>query len=110
MNAPINNRNSWNIYNLVSLFYFKGNAELGIKKDLNKSILLLESIPDLKEASELLLYAYYEKYLGDKSEINLNNVKKYLDVLNNTLDKMHKIKIEKELSDIYDYKINIKLD
>ena len=109
MNAPISNRNPWNTYNIVILFYLKGNTKLGIKKDLDKSISLLETIPNLPEATELLLYTYYEKYLIDKSINNLNNVKKYLDILNNTLDKKQKLKIENELNNIYNSKINIKL-
>ena len=109
MNAPISNRNPWNTYNLVVLFYLKGNAKLGIKKDLDKSIFLLQDIANLSEAKELLLYAYYEKYLIDRSVNSLNNVKKYLDILNNTLDKKQKLKIENELNKIYDHKINIKL-
>ena len=109
MNAPITNRNPWNTYNIVVLFYLKGNSKLGIKKDLDKSIKLLETIDSLEEAKELLLYTYYEKYLIDKSINNLNNVKKYLDILNNNLDKSIKTKIEKELNNIYNHKINIKL-
>ena len=107
-NAPISNRNSWNIYNLVALFYLKGNAKLGIKKDMDKSISLLENL-DTTEAKKLLLYTYYEKYLTSKSINNLNNVKKYLDILNDILDKNQKIKIENELNNIYNQKINIKL-
>ena len=109
MNAPISNRNPWNTYNLVVLFYLKGNSKLGIKKDIDKSIELLETIGYLDEAKELLLYTYYERYLIDKSINNLNNVKKYLEILNNTLDKKIKTKIENELNNIYNHKINIKL-
>ena len=108
-NAPISNRNPWNIYNLVSLFYLNGNASLGIKKDLDKAIQLLEKITNLKEANKLFLYAYYDKYLDNKTEVNLNNVKKYLDILDNTLDRNEKVKIESELNQIYSYKIDIKL-
>ena len=108
-NAPIGNRNKWNAYNLVVLFYLKGNAKLGIRKDLDKAISLLESISNQKEAKKLLLYTYYEKYLIDKSANTLNNVKKYLAILNDTLDKKEKTKIENELNEIYNHKINIKL-
>lgn len=108
-NAPINNRNNWNIYNLVVLFYLKGNATLGIKKDIDKSILLLENLKNFDKAEELLLYTYYEKYLTSKSIEDLNKVKYYLSILNNTLETKQKKKIEQELNKIYDYNINIKL-
>ena len=44
--------------------------EIGINKDLNKAIELLEDVvDDLLEASEELLYIYYELYLkSDKKE------------------------------------------
>ena len=108
-NAPIKVRNPWNIYNLVILFYLKGNALIGIKKDIDKSISLLESINYLNETNELLLYAYYEKYLNNKNEFNLNKVKYYLTKINNTIDKKQKIIIENELNKIYNYQITIKL-
>lgn len=107
--APINTRNNWNIYNLVVLFYLKGNTTIGIKKDIDKSISLLETIKDLDEAKELLLYTYYEKYLNSKSIEDLNKVKYYLNILNNTLNTKQKKHIENELKDIYNYHINIKL-
>ena len=108
-NAPINNRNNWNIYNLVVLFYLKGNTTLGIKKDIDKSISLLENLNNFDKAQELLLYTYYEKYLTSKSIEDLNKVKYYLGVLNNTLETKQKKKIEQALNKIYDYHINIKL-
>lgn len=108
-NAPIKVRNPWNIYNLVILFYLKGNAILGIKKDIDKSISLLESINYLNETNELLLYAYYENYLNNKNEDNLNKVKYYLNKANNSLSKDKKIQIENELNKIYNYQIKIKL-
>lgn len=108
-NAPINNRNNWNIYNLVFLFYLKGNSNLGIKKDIDKSISLLEKLKDFDKAQELLLYTYYEKYLTSKSIDDLNKVKYYLNIINNNLDTKQKKQIEQALQKIYNYTINIKL-
>ena len=106
--CPIKTRNEWNIYNLVNLFYLKGNASLGIAKDLDKSIQLLESIKQLQEANELLLYAYYEKYLNNKNADNLNKLTKYLQTLDITIDSKKKKKIETELERIYSNSIKIK--
>ena len=65
-------------YNLAKYFYENGCVEIGINKDLNKAIELLEDVADdLFEASEELLYIYYELYLkSDKKE------KYYFDKLN----------------------------
>ena len=80
--SPIKNLYPWNILNLVKYFYLEGSAILGIEKDLDKSIILLEKINYLEEAQELLLYTYYQRYLTNKSTDNLNNTLKYLDILN----------------------------
>ena len=106
--APIKTKNEWNIYNLVNLFYLKGNATLGIKKDLDKSIELLERIKDLPEAQEVLLYAYYEKYLNKKTTENLNKLTKYLQSTDVSFNTNEKKRIEKELEKIYSYSIKIK--
>jgi len=106
-NAPISNRNPWNIYNLVNLFYLKGNSTIGIKKDIEKSISLLNTLNNFNPKNKLLLYCYYELYLNNKTEKNLNKVKYYLSIINNTLDISTKQEIEKKLKEIYNYKINI---
>lgn len=110
-NSPINNRCPWNIHNLVKYYYLPGNAELGIKKDLEKSISLLEQNKDFEQNHELLLYAYYELYLNTKNESQLNKVKYYLSIINNNIlsNKEYKQSIEQNLNNIYKYKININL-
>lgn len=82
-NSPISTRDNWNIYNLVKHFYLEGNANLGIKKDINKSISLLETIKDFPPAQELLLYSYYELYLITNKKEELDKVNFYLSLLNN---------------------------
>ncbi len=109
-NAPINIRNPWNTFNLVKLFYSVGNATLGIKKDIDKSISLLNTLNNFEPANELFLYLYYEKYLNNKNEENLNKVNYYLNIINNTKDCEIKKKIEKELKKIDNYYITINMD
>ena len=53
------------------------------------------------------LFDYYELYLNNKTEENLNKVKYYLSILNNTLDISTKQEIENKLKEIHDYEINI---
>lgn len=108
-NSPIDSLYPWNIYNLVKCYYLVGNASLGIKKDIEKSISLLKTLNNFNPANELLLKIYYERYLTSKSVEDLNQVKYYLNILNNTLDEKQKNKIEQELNKIYNHKINIKL-
>jgi len=106
-NSPINNRCNWNIYNLVKYFYLKGNSTLGIKKDIDKSISLLNKIKDFKYTDELFLYIYYDLYQTD--HIYLDKVKYYLDKLNNKtiLNKEYKLSIENKLKEIKDNQISI---
>ena len=106
-NAPINIRNPWNTYNLVKLFYSGGNAKLGIKKDIDKSISLLKTLNNFEPANELLLYLYYEKYLNNKNEENLSNLNYYLNIINTNSNYELKKKIEKELAKIKEYSIKI---
>jgi len=106
-NAPINNRCPWNIYNLVKYFYLKGNSTLGIKKDIEKSISLLNQIKDFKYTDELFLYIYYELYLTN--HIYIDKVNYYLNKLNNSniLNQKYKLSIENKLKEIKNHQISI---
>ena len=106
-NSSINNRYDWNIFNLVKYYYLEGNSTIGIKKDIEKSISLLNEIKDFKYTNELLLYSYYELYLQDNSY--LEKVNYYLNSLNNSnlLNKDYKRKIENKLKEIKDNQINL---
>lgn len=104
-NSPITNRCAWNIYNLVKYFYLKGNSNLGIKKDIDKSISLLKEIENFIYTDELFLYSYYEKYI--ENPIYISEVNYYLNKLNNSiiLNKNYKEKIENKLKEIKENKI-----
>lgn len=106
-NTPRNNLYEWNIINLVKYFYSTGNSTLGIKKDIDKSISLLNQIKDFEYSNELFLYTYYELYLKDNSYID--KVHYYLSKLNNSnlLNKEYKIKIETKLNEIKQNQINL---
>lgn len=105
-NSPINNRCNWNIYNLVKYFYLEGNSTLGLKKDIEKSISLLNQIKKEEYSNELFLYTYYQKYLNNP--IYINDVNYYLNKLNNSniLNKELKNKIEDKLKEIKNNQIN----
>ena len=96
-------------YNLVKLFYLPGNSTLGISKDINKSIELLETIQNFEPANELFLYCYYELYLESKKEQYLEKIKHYLSIIDNYDTKKLKLEIENKLKEIYDYKVSINL-
>ena len=54
----------WSKYNLAKYFYENGNIEANIKKDLNKTIALLEDVSnELLDAAEELIYIYYRLYI-----------------------------------------------
>lgn len=105
-NSPIMTRDNWNIYNLVKLFYLKGNGTIGIKKNINKCLELLNTINNFEPANELFLYCYYELYLENKEKQYLDKINYYLNIVN-TNDIKIKKDIEKELDNIY--RIQIKL-
>jgi len=106
--APINNLCSWNNYNLAKYFYLSGNVNLGIKKDIDKAISLLET-KDFEPNNELLLYAYYEKYLETNNQLYLDKINYYLNKINNSIniDISYKKEIENNIKNIYN--INIQL-
>lgn len=106
-NAPKIHRYPWNIYNLVKYFYLNGNSTLGIKKDIEKSISLLEEIKDLEYSNELFLYAYFELY--QTNPIYIDKVNYYLQKINNNylIDKSYKQQIENNLNKIKEYTIEI---
>lgn len=106
-NSPISSRCHWNIYNLVKHYYLTGNSTIGLKKDIEKSISLLNQIKDFKYSDELFLYAYYELYLTDNSYIDKVNY--YLNKINDShlLNKEYKIQIENKINEIKSNNINI---
>ncbi len=95
----------WNIYNLVKYFYIPGYAILGITKDLNKSLDLLNIIKDFKPAYELYLDIYYELYQNDKSY--KDKVLYYLNLINDNYSKEKKKEIQESLNDYLFNKVSI---
>lgn len=106
-NSPISTRYNWNIYNLVKYFYLKGNSSIGIQKDIEKSISLLNQIKDFEYSNELFLYAYYNLYLTNP--IYIDKVNYYLTKINNSpiLNQEYKNQIEKNLQEINANQITI---
>lgn len=94
----------WNIYNLVKYFYMTGASTLGITKDLDKSLRYLTIIKDFKPAYELFLDIYYELYLNDKKYEE--NVKYYLELVNNNYPIKKKKEIQKSLNNKYQILLN----
>ena len=102
----------WSKYNLAKFFYKNGNMEVGVNKDIEKAIELLEDVSDdLKEAVEELIYIYYNLYLESKKQNDY-----YLEKLNVYIQKYEKhkdynkklkTKIENALKHIYSEHINV---
>ena len=103
-NAPIKNRYNYNIINLVKYYYLNGNAALGISKNIDAAISLLEPILDYENACELLVFCFYEKYLEDGTCLDKLNY--YLDYINHSIyyDKERKEEILDKLKNL-DYVI-----
>ena len=96
--SPITNRCYWNNYNLVKYFYLFGNVEIGIEKNLDKCLSLLQNNKNFIYSQELLLYVHYELYLKNKTKSDLNKAIKYLEIVNEStvIDKKRK-------QDIFNY-------
>ena len=87
--APIYTLCSWSKYNLAKYYYKDGMVEIGIPKDINKAISLLEEISDdIPESIQELIYIYYLLYM---ESYKTNSI--YLDKLNYYIDKLEKSKI-----------------
>ena len=95
----------WSKYNLAKYFYKEGNLEIGVNQDINKAIELLEDISDdLIEASQELLYIYYELYIksGKENKYYLEKIYLYKEKCEKNVNYNDKIKqdIEGKLKQI----------
>ena len=95
----------WSKYNLAKYFYKDGNLEINIKQDINKAIELLDDFSDeLIEASEELLYIYYDLYIksGKENKNYLEKVYLYKEKCEKNVNYNDKIKqdIEDKLKQI----------
>lgn len=108
-NSPIENRCYWNNHNLVKHYYLYGVAELGIKKDIDKCLKILDSNKQFEYDNELYLYIYYEKYIERESKENLDKVSFYLNKINTSIiyDEKRKKEIETNIKKIYNYQIKL---
>ncbi len=97
---------SWSKYNLAKYFYIDGNLEIGINKNINKAIELLNDVSDdLLEASEELIYIYYSLYLSSfrTEELYLEKINLYKEKCEKNINYNNKIRknIENKLNQIY---------
>jgi len=105
----------WAKYNLAKYFYKTGNEDLKIDKNPSLTIELLKmASTHIIEASEELIYIYYDKYIseGKKDENILNEVKYYIQKIEaspNYNDEI-KLRVEKIMKDIYFNKNHIQFE
>ncbi len=99
----------WSKYNLAHYFYENGVPEIGIAKDIQKSILLLEECihHDINKAYEDLIFIYYNLYIETSDKSMLEKCEQYanlylskkecdlktIELINNKLEEIHKKKI-----------------
>lgn len=102
--SPIFTLCEWSKYNLAKYFYLYGNLEIGINKDINKAISLLDSITDNIKALEELIYIYYNLYIESKKENKdyLNKLHYYINLIGNHTEYSVELKnkIENKLKDL----------
>lgn len=72
----------WSKYNLAHYYYENGVPEIGIAKDIDKSISLLEECirHNITKAYEDLIYIYYAKYTENGNLQDLDKARKYASI------------------------------
>lgn len=72
----------WSKYNLAHYYYENGVPEIGIAKDIDKSISLLEECirHNITKAYEDLIYIYYAKYTENGNLQDLDKAQKYASI------------------------------
>lgn len=72
----------WSKYNLAHYYYENGVPEIGIAKDIDKSISLLEECihHNITKAYEDLIYIYYTKYTENGNSQDLAKAKEYASI------------------------------
>lgn len=80
--ATVYSINFWSKYNLAHYFYETGVADIGIAKDLDKSITLLQECVEhgIYKAYEDLIYIYFEKYKETENTEFLKKAKEYASI------------------------------
>ena len=83
MDAHINYLCYYNHYNLGKYFYFNGNPDINVEKDVDKAIKLLDMAGDsgIMEANTLLLYYYVDLYLSNKDKSIISYINRYRDLV-----------------------------
>lgn len=101
---------SWSKYNLAKYFYENGALDIGVSKDINKAITLLEQSSEvLIESIKELIYIYYTEYIKFKSNCDLLGIAKKSDLLNKLNYWINKIEHHANYDDILKKEIEQKL-
>lgn len=97
----------WSKYNLAHYYYENGVPEIGIAKDIDKSISLLEECisHNITKAYEDLIYIYYAKYTENGNLQDLDKAKKYASIYESKED-CDIDKINSTILDIKNKKVN----
>ena len=76
----------WAYYNIAKYYYLTGDLETNTKKDINLAIDYFKKSSTLIESLQELLIIYYEKYLTNKTEENLEMIYEYKKLIENHPD------------------------
>ena len=111
LESPVNYLCYYNCYNLGKYFYYNGNPDIDLEKDINKAIELINeaSSNGIIEASIFLLYYYVDLYLKTKDKDIIRNIDKYKSLIeiNSRYTNTIKKEIEGKLKEIKNREIDI---
>jgi len=92
----------WAYYNIAKHYYLNGDLQTNTLKNIDKAIHYFQNSDSLIESLIELLYIFYNKYLENKNDENLNKIYYYKNLIENHKDYNETIKynIEKKLIEL----------
>lgn len=81
LESSVNETSLWAYYNIAKYYYLEGDLETNTPKDINKAIDYFEKSNNLIESLEELLFIYYEKYIFNNNNEDLNKLNYYKNLI-----------------------------
>lgn len=94
LESTIREKSLWAYFNIAKYYYLSGDLETNTLKNVDNAIKYFEYSSNLINSLIELLYIYFEKYLINNSENNLNKIYFYKNLIENHNDYNNNIKLE----------------
>jgi len=94
LESTIREKSLWAYFNIAKYYYLTGDLETNTLKNVDNAIKYFEYSSNLINSLIELLYIYFEKYLINNSENDLNKIYFYKNLIENHNDYNNNIKLE----------------